>query len=107
VVVNPSSPALRSRRHAPSGTGRRADAPQRPRTPVGLGPALRRAWVGYQQQLDEELAKAGFDDRGFPDGRVRTELGEDVFAGLYRLVEKLAGDDDLRLSDYLRKMSHF
>jgi DNA-binding MarR family transcriptional regulator len=39
--------------------------------------------------------------------RLRTELGEDVFAGLYRLVEKLAGDDDLRLSDYLRKMSHF
>jgi DNA-binding MarR family transcriptional regulator len=35
-----------------------------------LGPALRRAWVGYQQQLDAALAAAGFDDRRFPDGRV-------------------------------------
>lgn len=35
-----------------------------------LGPALRRAWIGYQQRLDEELAAAGFDDRAFPDGRV-------------------------------------
>ncbi len=37
---------------------------------VGLGGALRRAWVGYQRRLDEELATAGFGDRGFPDGRV-------------------------------------
>jgi DNA-binding MarR family transcriptional regulator len=35
-----------------------------------LGTALRRAWVGYQRRLDEEMATAGFDDRGFPDGRV-------------------------------------
>jgi DNA-binding MarR family transcriptional regulator len=35
-----------------------------------LGPALRRAWVGYQQRLDEAMAAAGFDERGFPDGRV-------------------------------------
>ena len=35
-----------------------------------LGGALRRAWVGYRRQLDEELAAAGFGDRGFPDGRV-------------------------------------
>lgn len=35
-----------------------------------LGPALRRAWVGYQRRMDEELAAAGFDQRGFPDGRV-------------------------------------
>jgi DNA-binding MarR family transcriptional regulator len=37
---------------------------------VNLGPALRRAWVGYQRRLDEEMAAAGFDERGFPDGRV-------------------------------------
>lgn len=37
---------------------------------VGLGPALRGAWVGYQQRLDEAMAVAGFDDRRFPDGRV-------------------------------------
>jgi DNA-binding MarR family transcriptional regulator len=36
----------------------------------GLGVALRRAWVGYQRRLDAELVAAGFDDRGFPDGRV-------------------------------------
>ena len=35
-----------------------------------LGPALRRAWVGYQRQLDGEMAAAGFDDRKVPDGRV-------------------------------------
>jgi DNA-binding MarR family transcriptional regulator len=37
---------------------------------VRLGPALRRAWVGYQRQLDEKMTAAGFADRGFPDGRV-------------------------------------
>jgi DNA-binding MarR family transcriptional regulator len=35
-----------------------------------LGSALRRAWVGYQRRLDEEMEAAGFPDRGFPDGRV-------------------------------------
>ncbi len=35
-----------------------------------LGVALRQAWVGYRRRLDDELAKAGFGDRGFPDGRV-------------------------------------
>jgi DNA-binding MarR family transcriptional regulator len=37
---------------------------------VGIGPALRRAWVGYQRRLDEAMTVAGFDDRRFPDGRV-------------------------------------
>jgi DNA-binding MarR family transcriptional regulator len=37
---------------------------------TGLGPTLRRAWVGYQRRLDEALAAAGFDDRRLPDGRV-------------------------------------
>jgi DNA-binding MarR family transcriptional regulator len=41
----------------------------RPRA-VPLGGALRRAWVGYQRLLDDELAAAGFADRGLPDGRV-------------------------------------
>jgi DNA-binding MarR family transcriptional regulator len=35
-----------------------------------LGPALRRAWVAHQRRLDEALARAGFDDRRLPDGRV-------------------------------------
>jgi DNA-binding MarR family transcriptional regulator len=35
-----------------------------------LGGALRRAWVGYQRRLDQEMAAAGFPDRRFPDGRV-------------------------------------
>jgi DNA-binding MarR family transcriptional regulator len=35
-----------------------------------LGVALRQAWAGYRRQLDQELAAAGFGDRGFPDGRV-------------------------------------
>ena len=36
----------------------------------GLGPALRRAWVGYQVRVDEEMDRTGFSDRRFPDGRV-------------------------------------
>jgi DNA-binding MarR family transcriptional regulator len=35
-----------------------------------LGPALRRAWVGYQLRLDAGMADAGFGERRFPDGRV-------------------------------------
>ena len=37
---------------------------------IGLGPALRRAWIGYQRRLDMAMADAGFDERKFPDGRV-------------------------------------
>jgi DNA-binding MarR family transcriptional regulator len=37
---------------------------------VGLGPALRQAWLGYQLRLDREMDVAGFGGRGFPDGRV-------------------------------------
>ena len=37
---------------------------------IGLGPALRSAWVGYQLRLDAAMAEAGFEDRRFPDGRV-------------------------------------
>lgn len=52
-------------------TGRSTNA-RTPRTlhPVGLGPGLRRAWIGYQRLVDDAMAAAGFDDRGFPDGRV-------------------------------------
>ena len=43
----------------------------------GLGPALRRAWVGYQLRLDAAMADAGFGERRFPDGQVlRLCLGE-------------------------------
>jgi DNA-binding MarR family transcriptional regulator len=37
---------------------------------MSLGPALRRAWIGYQLRLDEAMASAGFGERRFPDGRV-------------------------------------
>ncbi|MFZ0170606.1 MAG: MarR family winged helix-turn-helix transcriptional regulator [Acidimicrobiales bacterium] len=150
---------------------------------VRLGASLRRAWLGYQRLLDEELAAAGFDDRGFPDGRVlrmcsgaaettisqigrqlgitrqgasksvasladrgyvavrasttngrekvvrltpraadylaaqrkagraierqlRSELGEESFASLSRLLEALGGDEQPRMREYLRKMMH-
>ncbi len=58
-----------SRQGAP-GTGAQAEPENRHGGRVALGGALRRAWVGYQCRLDEELAGADFDDRGFPDGRV-------------------------------------
>jgi DNA-binding MarR family transcriptional regulator len=45
------------------------DGNARERT-IGLGPALRQAWVGYQLRLDAAMADAGFDNRRFPDGRV-------------------------------------
>jgi DNA-binding MarR family transcriptional regulator len=147
-------------------------------TPLGGG--LRRAWVGYQRLLDEELAAAGFGDRGLPDGRVlricarnpevtiseigrelsmtrqgaaklvaglrdrgyvtldpspasgrekrititprageylaahraaarsierrlRAQLGEDAYQSLFLLLEALGGQDQPRLSDYIRR----
>lgn len=51
--------------HAGSG----ADDLTRPGS-AGLGPALRRAWLGYQLRLDAAMAEAGFGERRFPDGRV-------------------------------------
>ncbi|MGP0048983.1 MAG: MarR family winged helix-turn-helix transcriptional regulator [Solirubrobacteraceae bacterium] len=47
------------------GGATRPDAPT-----IGLGGALRHAWVGYRRRLDAALAVAGFGDRGLPDGRV-------------------------------------
>jgi DNA-binding MarR family transcriptional regulator len=141
---------------------------------------LRRAWVGYQRRLDDELAAAGFGERRFPDGRVlricsdsdamtiaqigrelgitrqgaskivaslrdrryvtvspstedgrekivqltpwavdylaaqrkaaraierrlRTEIGTDSLESLYRLLDALGGDQQPRMSDYLRE----
>jgi DNA-binding MarR family transcriptional regulator len=60
---------------------RRADSRTRGGAhPARLGSALRQAWVAYRHQLDEELAAAGFGDRGFPDGRVLRQCtgGSDV-----------------------------
>lgn len=37
---------------------------------IALGPALRRAWIGYQRRLDSAMADAGYEERRFPDGRV-------------------------------------
>lgn len=36
----------------------------------GLGPDLRRAWIGYRVRLLAEIKAAGFADTGFPDGRI-------------------------------------
>lgn len=46
------------------------DTVDRPAGRGALGPALRRAWVGYRRRLDAELAAAGFGDQRLPDGRV-------------------------------------
>ncbi len=54
------------RRRAPDGGEGPTRTPPTPR----LGPALRRAWLGYQQRLDDAMAAAGFEGRTFPDGRV-------------------------------------
>jgi DNA-binding MarR family transcriptional regulator len=54
--------------HETPGEGRPEAADRRQRRP--LGPALRQAWVGYQRRLDAEMTAAGYEDRGFPDGRV-------------------------------------
>jgi hypothetical protein len=35
-----------------------------------LGLVLQRAWMGYQQGLDHQLALSRFDDRPLPDGRL-------------------------------------
>jgi len=163
-------------------TGR--EPQERQRAHVGLGAALRRAWIGYQLRLDEAMASAGFHDRRLPDGRVlrlcsrpdgatiseigrqlgitrqgagkvvaklrdrgyvevtasstsgreknvtlaeravdylaaqrkaardielqlRHEVGEEGFASLYRLLEALGGDEEVRMIDYLRKMGNF
>ena len=61
---------MSGREIAPASDG--ADKLNRGRTrraSPALGGALRRAWVGYQLRSDEQLAAAGFADRGFPDGR--------------------------------------
>lgn len=57
-------------RSARSETDDRATTNQPDSGHMRLGGALRRAWIGYQRRLDDELAAAGFDDRRFPDGRV-------------------------------------
>jgi len=36
--------------------------------------------------------------------QLRHEVGEEGFASLYRLLEALGGDEEVRMSDYLRKM---
>ncbi|HLI45269.1 MAG TPA: MarR family transcriptional regulator [Acidimicrobiales bacterium] len=38
--------------------------------PGRLGAALRRAWLGYQHRLDEEMRAAGFPGRRLSDARV-------------------------------------
>ncbi len=55
---------------APTGEKDSDDTTPQQLTAVGLGPTLRRAWVGYQIRLDKEMVAAGFGERRFPDGRV-------------------------------------
>jgi DNA-binding MarR family transcriptional regulator len=54
------------------GVNRPGQAPARRGSarPGALGGTLRRAWIGYQRRLDEEMAASGFSERRFPDGRV-------------------------------------
>ena len=163
----------------PAGTHASPTTVETPEGDVSLGRALRRAWVGYQRRLDDEMAAAGFGERRFPDARVlricahttdatisqigrelgitrqgagkivarlrgsgyvtlapssrdarekivtltpravayltahhraaraieqrlRTEIGADGFEGLYRVLDGLGGDEQPRMSDYLR-----
>ncbi len=53
-------------------TGSGSDHERASETPRrrALGPALRQAWVTYQRLVDAEMARAGFEDRRLPDGRV-------------------------------------
>jgi DNA-binding MarR family transcriptional regulator len=48
----------------------RSGTPRRGREKEALGAALRRAWIGYQQRLEAEMASNGYLRRDFPDGRV-------------------------------------
>jgi DNA-binding MarR family transcriptional regulator len=57
---------------------------------VGLGGALRRAWVGYQRRLDEALADAGFGERRFPDGRVLRICSQSTAITISRIGRELA-----------------
>lgn len=47
-----------------------SEASGAPSASLGLGSALRRAWIGYQLLMDRAMAEAGFGERRFPDGRV-------------------------------------
>jgi DNA-binding MarR family transcriptional regulator len=54
------------------------EIPAVPSISLGLGAALRRAWLGYQLRVDRAMADAGFGERRFPDDRVlRASSGED------------------------------
>jgi biotin operon repressor len=59
-----------SRGAAGSDNDGKGDRSERRVEPIGLGAALRIAWVGYQRRPDGAMADAGFADRRFPDGRV-------------------------------------
>ncbi|HLG66802.1 MAG TPA: MarR family winged helix-turn-helix transcriptional regulator [Acidimicrobiales bacterium] len=61
---------MRDRHTRPSEGDGPAHGSRTTRRALTLGAALRRAWVGYQRRLDQQMAAAGFADRGFPDGRV-------------------------------------
>ena len=78
-----------SHSRAGSPTAGRRNTSQRRERQVGLGAALRRAWVGYQRRLDEELAAAGFADRSFPDGRVLRMCSDPAGTTISRIGREL------------------
>jgi hypothetical protein len=62
--------------------------------------------VGYRRQLDQELAAAGFGDRGFPDGRVLRLCGGAADVTISHIGRELGitrqrTEDQPRLPDYL------
>jgi DNA-binding MarR family transcriptional regulator len=54
-----------------------------------LGARLRRAWVGYQRELDAAMAAAGFADRHLPDGRVLRMCGRESGTTIARVGREL------------------
>jgi DNA-binding MarR family transcriptional regulator len=56
---------------------------------VPVGPALRRAWVGYQLRVDDAMKAAGFDDRQFPDGRVLRMCAESTATTISQIGREL------------------
>jgi DNA-binding MarR family transcriptional regulator len=68
---------------------RSADETEAQRVSPRLGRALSRAWVGYQRRLDQAMAAAGFDDRGFPDARVLRMCRDDPDTTISRIGREL------------------
>jgi DNA-binding MarR family transcriptional regulator len=62
---------------------------ERQAEPIGLGAALRVAWLGYQRRLDRAMADVGFADRRFPDGRVLRMCGDSAETTISQIGRQL------------------